>query len=144
MAGKDSSGPIPDRWMLVVKKQKDGSSLSYYTCPESGQKFYSYEDLMRYVNYANPSELSVYADDFHPLKPVRKSKKRANTPEPSEKISDSDDSIFALSPIAPLDDFLDEMSSVEFDKQSASGKTKLEKIPTPNEGCMGKAKKQKK
>lgn len=28
MADKDSSRPIPDRWMLVVKEQKDGSSLS--------------------------------------------------------------------------------------------------------------------
>ena len=28
MADKNSSRPIPDRWKLVVKEQKDGSSLS--------------------------------------------------------------------------------------------------------------------
>lgn len=47
--------------MLVVKEQKDGSSLSYYTCPESGQKFNTYEDLMRYVNYAKAAKLSIYS-----------------------------------------------------------------------------------
>ncbi|XP_038995513.1 uncharacterized protein LOC120119775 [Hibiscus syriacus] len=146
MADKDYSGPIPDRWMLVVKKQKDGSSLSYYICPESGQKFYSYEDLMRYVNYAQTAKLSIYAADFCPGKPSRRSKKRASWPEPSEKSSDSDDSTFELPDIAPLD-LLDEMSPAESEKQSASIKMKLERKAAPNEDCsgsMGKAKKQKK
>ncbi|XP_039048193.1 uncharacterized protein LOC120188885 [Hibiscus syriacus] len=146
MADEDSSGPIPDRWMLVVKKQKDGSSLSYYTCPESGQKFDSYEDLMRYVNYAQAAKLSMYAADFRPLKPSRRSNKRASRPEPSEKSLDSDDSTFELPEIAPIN-LLDEMSPAEFGKQSASSKMKLERKAAPNEDCsgsMGKAKKQKK
>ncbi|MBA0704432.1 hypothetical protein Golax_016687 [Gossypium laxum] len=159
MADKDSSRPIPDRWMLVVKEQKDGSSLSYYTCPESGQKFNTYEDLMRYVNYAKAAKLSIYSPDFCPRKPPRKPKKKASTPEVAQNVaekdkdkdsdsnSDSSDSTFELPPIASLE-FLDEWSSAESDKQSASGKKKLEKNHASNEGCssgnMGKAKKQKK
>ncbi|MFQ6619961.1 hypothetical protein Gotur_000762 [Gossypium turneri] len=161
MADKDSSRPIPDRWMLVVKEQKDGSSLSYYTCPESGQKFNTYEDLMRYVNYAKAAKLSIYSPDFCPRKPPRKPKKKASTPEVAQNVakkdkdsdsdsdldSDSSDSTFELPPIASLE-FLDEWSSAESDKQSASGKKKLEKSHASNEGCssgnMGKAKKQKK
>ncbi|KAL1060386.1 hypothetical protein V6Z11_1Z101900 [Gossypium hirsutum] len=137
--------------MLVVKEQKDGSSLSYYTCPESGQKFNTYEDLMRYVNYAKAAKLSIYSPDFCPRKPPRKPKKKASTPEDKDSDSDSDsdssDSTFELPPIASLE-FLDEWSSAESDKQSASGKKKLEKNHASNEGCssgnMGKAKKQKK
>ncbi|KAH1130066.1 hypothetical protein J1N35_001444 [Gossypium stocksii] len=159
MADKDSSRPIPDRWMLVVKEQKDGSSLSYYTCPESGQKFNTYEDLMRYVNYAKAAKLSIYSPDFCPRKPPRKPKKKASTAEVAQNVvekdkdkdsdsdSDSSDSTFELPPIASLE-FLDEWSSAESDKQSASGKKKLEKNHASSEGCsggnMGKAKKQKK
>ncbi|KAK8979904.1 hypothetical protein V6N11_066104 [Hibiscus sabdariffa] len=134
--GKDSPGQVPDLWKFIIKKQKDGSSLSYYVCQESGQKFYSYQDLMRYVNHAKATELSIYADDFVPLKTACKSKKRANTPEPNE-------SIFALPPITSLD-FLDDMSPAEFKMLSDSGKPKPEKNPTSSESCKGKAKKQKK
>lgn len=35
--------------------------LQYYSCPETGQKFYTYEDLMRYVNYAKAAKLSIYS-----------------------------------------------------------------------------------
>ncbi|PPD84239.1 hypothetical protein GOBAR_DD18816 [Gossypium barbadense] len=115
----------------------------YYTCPESGQKFNTYEDLMRYVNYAKAAKLSIYSPDFCPRKPPRKPKKKASTPE----VAQSNDSTFELPPIASLE-FLDEWSSAESDKQSASGKKKLEKNHASNEGCssgnMGKAKKQKK
>ncbi|KAE8724088.1 putative Homeodomain-like protein [Hibiscus syriacus] len=143
MADKESSGPIPDRWKLVVKKKKDGSNLSYYTCPESGQKFYSYEDLMRYVKYAKAAKLSIYADDFFPIKPARgrRSKKRASTPEPSaDSNSDSGDVTYKLPPIDQFDWFEDEPSLGESAKQFAYG-------GASNEGCssgMGDAKKQKK
>ncbi|GMJ01551.1 hypothetical protein HRI_003824300 [Hibiscus trionum] len=142
MADEDSSRPIPDRWMFVVKKKKDGSSLSYYTCPESGQKYYSYEDLMRYVNYAKVAKLSIYADDFCPRKPPRRSKKRASTPPPSENNSDSDDPPFEPTPLTEFD-WLNELSLTEFDKQSPFFNMDLEN-PTSNEGSssnMGKAKK---
>ncbi|KAK8630983.1 hypothetical protein V6N13_079751 [Hibiscus sabdariffa] len=141
--GKGSPEQVPDLWKFVVKKQKDGSSLSYYTCHESGQKFYSYADLMRYVKHAKATELSIYADDFVPLKTARRSKKRANTSEPSEKILDLDESIFELPPITSLD-FLDDMTPAEFERLSTSGKPKPEKNPTSNESGKGKAKKQKK
>ncbi|XVF33382.1 hypothetical protein REPUB_Repub17cG0163700 [Reevesia pubescens] len=150
MADKDSSKPMPDRWTLVVKEKKDGSSLSYYTCPESGQKFYTYEDLMRYVTYAKAAKLSIYSPDFRPITRRRGSKNKASMPDVDqiEKSSDSDDSTFELPTIASLE--LMEVASpgpAESDKQSASGKKKLEKSRASSEGCSsnkGKAKKQKK
>ncbi|XWS77092.1 hypothetical protein CRYUN_Cryun01aG0232600 [Craigia yunnanensis] len=139
MADKNSSRPIPDRWMLVVKEQKDGSSLSYYTCPESGQKFYTYEDLMRYVNYAKAAKLSIYSPDFCPIGRRGKPKKKAIMPDLDqiEISSDSEDSTFELPTITSL-----ELMEV------ASSPSHADKHPTSsNEGCSSdkrKAKKQKK
>ncbi|XP_022757238.1 uncharacterized protein LOC111304694 [Durio zibethinus] len=145
---KNSPGPIPDHWTLVVKEQKDGSSLSYYTCPESGQKFYTYEDLMRYVNYAKAAKLSIYSPDFRPRNQPRKPKKKVSMPdlEQIEISSDSEDSIFELPSIASLE-FMEVASPAQSSKQSSSGKMKAKKTRASNEGCSsnkGKAKKQKK
>ncbi|XVE77083.1 hypothetical protein DITRI_Ditri13aG0033500 [Diplodiscus trichospermus] len=149
MADKDLSRPIPDHWRLVAKEQKDGSRLSYYTCPESGQKFYTYEDLMRYVNYAKAAKLSIYSPDFRPRNQPRRSKKKASTPDldQSEKSSDSEDSMFKLPSIASLELMEETSSPAPSEKPSAAtGKIKLENRAS-NEGCSlnkGKAKKQKK
>ncbi|XWS46040.1 hypothetical protein CRYUN_Cryun14cG0030600 [Craigia yunnanensis] len=153
MADKNSSRPIPDRWTLVVKEQKDGSSLSYYTCPESGQKFYTYEDLMRYVNYAKAAKLSIYSPDFHPRNGRRRPKKKASMPDLDqiEKSSDSEDSTFKLPSITSLELMEVASSPAQSDKESAtSGKMKFSNRAS-NEGCSSnkgkgkaKAKKQKK
>ncbi|KAK8501414.1 hypothetical protein V6N13_016136 [Hibiscus sabdariffa] len=145
MADKNSPGPIPDRWQLVEKPQKDGSSLLYYTCLESGQKYYSYEDLMRYVNYAKAAKLSIYADDFCPLKPACKPRKRASTPESNEKIIDLDESTMELSRNDSFQ-WISEMIMEESVNQFGFEKMKLENNPASNEGCsssMGNGKKQK-
>ncbi|XP_017969536.1 PREDICTED: uncharacterized protein LOC18614199 isoform X2 [Theobroma cacao] len=145
---ENSSRPIPDRWMLVVKEQKGGSRRSYYSCPETGQKFYTYEDLMRYVNYAKAAKLSIYSPNFRPINP-RKPKKKASVPDVDqsavEKSSDSEDSTFKLPSIASLE-LMEVVSPSHSDKQSASGKSKLEN-QSSNEACSserGKGKKQKK
>ncbi|KAK9006609.1 hypothetical protein V6N11_018946 [Hibiscus sabdariffa] len=146
-AFKNNNSPrqIPDRWKLVKKPQKDGSSLLYYTCPESGQKYYSYEDLMRYVNYAKAAKLSIYADDFCPLKPARQPKKRASTPESNEKSLDLDESTMELSRNDSFE-WVREMIMEESVAQFGLEKMKLENNPASNEGCsssMGNGKKQK-
>ncbi|KAK8557797.1 hypothetical protein V6N13_008182 [Hibiscus sabdariffa] len=146
MADKNSPGPIPYRWELVEKNQKDGSSLLYYTCLESGQKYYSYEDLMRYVNYAKAAKVSIYSDDFCPLKHARKPKKRASTPESNEKRLDLDESTMELSR-PPIHSFgwISEMMEDSVN-QFGFDKMKLENNPGSNEGCsssMGNGKKQK-
>ncbi|PKI45402.1 hypothetical protein CRG98_034207 [Punica granatum] len=38
--------------------------FKHYLCPATGQHFYTYEDMMRYVTYAKLWELSIYAPDF--------------------------------------------------------------------------------
>ncbi|WRX11361.1 hypothetical protein QQP08_003848 [Theobroma cacao] len=111
---ENSSRPIPDRWMLVVKEQKGGSRRS----------------------------------NFRPINP-RKPKKKASVPDVDqsavEKSSDSEDSTFKLPSIASLE-LMEVVSPSHSDKQSASGKSKLEN-QSSNEACSserGKGKKQKK
>ncbi|XVF79999.1 hypothetical protein PTKIN_Ptkin15bG0035200 [Pterospermum kingtungense] len=148
MADNDSSRQIPERWKLVIKEQKDGSCISYYTCPESGQKFSTYEDLMRYVNYAKAAKLSIYSPDFRPRNTPRGPKKKASksVEEQTEGSSDSDDSMFKLPSIASLE--LPEVAiPTPSDQQSSSGQMKTKNRPA-NEGCSsgsnkGKGKKQK-
>ncbi|XVE73909.1 hypothetical protein DITRI_Ditri11bG0156400 [Diplodiscus trichospermus] len=143
MANKDSSKPIPERWMEVSKEKRDGSIVSYYICPESGQKFNTYEDLMRYVNYAKAAKLSIYSPNFRPIGQCKPKEKAGILDiDLNEKSSGSEDYAFELpSPLEPMEVASPGLS----DKQSVSGKTKLGNQAS-NEGCSsskGKGKKQK-
>ncbi|XP_061997477.1 uncharacterized protein LOC133715123 isoform X1 [Rosa rugosa] len=71
MEDKNSSGPIPDGWDVKTERQKDGSEIPCYWCPRSGQHFYTYKDMMRYVEYAQKNQLSIYSPDFQTMK-IRK------------------------------------------------------------------------
>ncbi|KAB1214421.1 hypothetical protein CJ030_MR5G003231 [Morella rubra] len=64
MSDQNSSLTIPSGWILRNEIQKDGSTLSYYFCEATGQLFGTYDDLMRYVNYAREAMVSVYSPDF--------------------------------------------------------------------------------
>ncbi|KAM2264591.1 hypothetical protein ACFXTI_040735 [Malus domestica] len=50
------------------------------TCVLTGQHFSTYEDLMRYVNYAKEKKLSIYAPDFKINKLKRKRIRMRNKP----------------------------------------------------------------
>ncbi|OMO78643.1 hypothetical protein CCACVL1_14240 [Corchorus capsularis] len=166
MADENSSKPIPDRWLFVKKAQKDGSliasshwcwkgwglitdleTLKFYTCPETGQKFYSYEDLIRYVKYAEGAKLSIYSPDFvagvNPRKPKKKASSSDVDDEEDEPVesSDSDDSMFELPTIASLD--LLGVTGSETEKEAASGKEKS-KNRASNEACSSSGHKDKK
>ncbi|XP_022770367.1 uncharacterized protein LOC111313835 [Durio zibethinus] len=142
MADKNSLMRVPEHWTLVVKEQEDGSSLSYYTCLASGQKFYSYEDLMRYVNYAKAAKLSIYSPDFSPIK----QKAKASRPD-FDRIdisSDSEDSASKLPSVAS-NEVMEVASPAHSVKQSLTGKMKFENRASNGECSSSgvKAKKQK-
>ncbi|KAL6130879.1 hypothetical protein ACLB2K_069257 [Fragaria x ananassa] len=67
MENKNSSGPIPDGWEAKTEQQKDGSEVQCYWCP-SGQHFFTYADMMRYIAYAQNDKLSIYSPDFQTVK----------------------------------------------------------------------------
>ncbi|XP_050143460.1 uncharacterized protein LOC126619202 [Malus sylvestris] len=73
MEDKNLEKPIPEGWEL----KDEGSKTSHYLCPATGQHFSTYEDLMRYVNYAKENKLSIYAPDckFNKLKRKRRKNK---------------------------------------------------------------------
>ncbi|XP_010544697.1 PREDICTED: uncharacterized protein LOC104817277 isoform X1 [Tarenaya hassleriana] len=64
-AEENSRRPIPDGWRLVKGTKKNGTHYSYYICPETKQRFSSYENLMRYVHYAEVALVSIYSPYFH-------------------------------------------------------------------------------
>lgn len=72
---ENSLKPIPERWELVVNGEKDGRKLSYYLCRETGQHFYSYENLIRYVNHAKEAKISIYSPNFEENKLKKRSAK---------------------------------------------------------------------
>lgn len=72
MGDKPSDTPIPDGWKFKSEVRKDGSTSSCYWCPATGQHFFTYEDLMRYVTYAKGAKLSIYAPDFNSNKTRKK------------------------------------------------------------------------
>ncbi|KAJ7951104.1 ATPase 10, plasma membrane-type-like protein [Quillaja saponaria] len=61
-------GPIPSGWSFKIVVLKDGSRSPCYYCPETGQHFYSYNELTRYVNYAMEAQLGIYALNYKSLK----------------------------------------------------------------------------
>lgn len=136
MAHKDTSRPIPEHWTLVIEDQKDGSSISFYTCPDTGQRFNTYEDLIRYVNYAKAAKLSIYSPDFRPLSPPRRRRKKKACEPVEEQIEvslNSDDSTFNLPSITSLE-LVEVASPAASDQQSSSGQMKTKK-QAANEGC---------
>lgn len=60
----DASKPVPEHWKLVIQKRKNRPAISVYKCEETGQQFYKYEDMMRYVNYAKQAKLGIYSPNF--------------------------------------------------------------------------------
>ncbi|XP_061340189.1 uncharacterized protein LOC133286754 [Gastrolobium bilobum] len=71
MAPKRDARPIPTGWTLETEVQKDGSKLSFYYCPGTGQHFFTYSDLMRYVEYAKNAGVGIYSPSFKSLKRKR-------------------------------------------------------------------------
>ncbi|XP_021290677.1 uncharacterized protein LOC110421405 [Herrania umbratica] len=58
------SDSIPEGWVLDTMVKDDGTQVQCYLCPPTDQRFYTYEDLMRYVRYAKQAKVSIYADNF--------------------------------------------------------------------------------
>lgn len=83
MKDENSSNPIPDGWEFKTEHLKDGSETSYYWCPRSGQHFFTYEDLLRYVKYAKEAQFSIYSPDFHSMKLRKKANWFPRTNKPS-------------------------------------------------------------
>ncbi|XWS35167.1 hypothetical protein CRYUN_Cryun21dG0102600 [Craigia yunnanensis] len=61
---KVSPGPIPEGWVLSTELKNDGTEVKCYLCPPTEQRFYTYEDLMRYVRYAKAAKVSIYHPNF--------------------------------------------------------------------------------
>ncbi|XVF37950.1 hypothetical protein REPUB_Repub20aG0055400 [Reevesia pubescens] len=61
---KVSPGPIPEGWVLSTELKDDGTEIKCYLCPPTEQRFYTYEDLMRYVRYAKKAKVSIYDPNF--------------------------------------------------------------------------------
>ncbi|XVF84596.1 hypothetical protein PTKIN_Ptkin17bG0050000 [Pterospermum kingtungense] len=60
---KVSPGPIPQGWLLV-SETNNGVDVECYLCPKTEQRFYDYEDLMRYVRYAEANKVPIYDPNF--------------------------------------------------------------------------------
>ncbi|KAL5859780.1 hypothetical protein ACOSQ4_001076 [Xanthoceras sorbifolium] len=57
------SQPTHD-WKFETGATEEESHFSRYVCSETGQHFYTYNGMMRYVNYARESQLPVYVPSF--------------------------------------------------------------------------------
>ncbi|KAL5863562.1 hypothetical protein ACOSQ3_001076 [Xanthoceras sorbifolium] len=53
----NSPWPIPEGWKFETKTTKDGSQFSSYVCLATGEHFYTYEGMMRCVNYTRETLL---------------------------------------------------------------------------------------
>ncbi|XP_008235480.1 PREDICTED: uncharacterized protein LOC103334313 [Prunus mume] len=71
MASKNDSLEIPDGWVLNTRVEEDGTEVKGFLCPETGQEFSTYQDLMRYVRYAKAAQLSIYSPDSNFMKAKR-------------------------------------------------------------------------
>ncbi|KAH1256152.1 hypothetical protein GmHk_03G006369 [Glycine max] len=60
------------------------SILPFYYCPSTGKRFYSYSDLMCYVNYAKKTKLGLYALGTELLKRKRTENDTTPVPEPKK------------------------------------------------------------
>ncbi|CAK8533267.1 unnamed protein product [Lathyrus sativus] len=56
----DESPTIPTGWDVKSEVQKNGSIKRSYYCPDTGQNFYTYPNLIRYVNYAKRYQVGAY------------------------------------------------------------------------------------
>ncbi|KAL5061974.1 hypothetical protein RYX36_023711 [Vicia faba] len=58
---KGDEGPtIPTGWSVKSEVQKNGPIKRSYYCPDTGQHFYTYPNLIRYVNYAKRNQVGAY------------------------------------------------------------------------------------
>ncbi|TKY63866.1 suppressor protein SRP40 [Spatholobus suberectus] len=86
MEPKTESEPIPTGWTLETEVLSDGSKAPFYYCPYTGQHFYSYSDLMRYVDYAKKAKLGIYAPG---MKSLQKKSTENDTPVPQPRKTSS-------------------------------------------------------
>ncbi|GLT84535.1 hypothetical protein SLE2022_027600 [Rubroshorea leprosula] len=146
MADENSSKPVPEHWKLVVEKKRNGSEILVYTCQETGQKFYTYEDLMRYVKYAKSAKLGVYSPYFD--QQSSNSKKTAGSSYVDESDNESSGSKYSdpdLPHIASLE-LVPADKKASMDKHSGSEeKTRLEEETScPSEASTTQDNKKKK
>ncbi|PQQ08039.1 uncharacterized protein Pyn_01348 [Prunus yedoensis var. nudiflora] len=71
MASKNDSLEIPEGWVLKTRVEENGTEVKGFLCPETGQEFSTYQDLMRYVRYAKAAQLSIYSPDSNFMKAKR-------------------------------------------------------------------------
>ncbi|KAL3519022.1 hypothetical protein ACH5RR_021611 [Cinchona calisaya] len=67
--GKAGKCQLPEGWTLVQERNRDGEIVKCYT-NAIGQKFFTMEDLLGYVDYAKRQQLSIYKPGFDPSKIV--------------------------------------------------------------------------
>ncbi|XP_027102525.2 uncharacterized protein [Coffea arabica] len=61
----DEEPQLPEGWRVVDHEKCNGEVVKCYT-NVIGQKFFTMEDLMRYVAYAKREQISIYKPGFHP------------------------------------------------------------------------------
>ncbi|GAA0151028.1 hypothetical protein LIER_37221 [Lithospermum erythrorhizon] len=81
MAPNDSS--IPKGWWMIEETGANGKTVKCYK-NETGQRFYTMEDLKHYVAYAKKNELSIYSPNYKSPK-ARKGKKTKKLEPKKEK-----------------------------------------------------------
>ncbi|KAK2407148.1 hypothetical protein QL285_042802 [Trifolium repens] len=84
MAPKSKEGPrmgdesppngeeIPTGWSVKSEVENDGTIIKTYYCPDTGQEFYTYPTLIRYVDYAKKNKIGIYTPAL--FKSIRKQK----------------------------------------------------------------------
>ncbi|XP_027109781.1 uncharacterized protein [Coffea arabica] len=80
----DEEPQIPEGWRVVDHEKRNGEVVKCYT-NVIGQKFFTMEDLMRYVAFAKRKQISIYEPGFHPAQ-------LADTSSEDEWESSEDDS----------------------------------------------------
>ncbi|KAL3536859.1 hypothetical protein ACH5RR_000225 [Cinchona calisaya] len=80
---KISETPLPQKWRLVHLEKPDGEIVKCYT-NDIGQKFFTMEDLLRYVAYAEREKVSIYKPGFDKLQ-------LPDTPSESEGLDSSEE-----------------------------------------------------
>ncbi|GAU29220.1 hypothetical protein TSUD_362100, partial [Trifolium subterraneum] len=59
---------IPTGWSVKSEVEKDGTITTTYYCPDTGQEFYTYPSLMRYVRYAKTKKTGIYTPLFKSIR----------------------------------------------------------------------------
>ncbi|PNY15585.1 hypothetical protein L195_g012284 [Trifolium pratense] len=59
---------IPTGWSVKLEVEKDGTITTTYYCPDTGQEFYTYPSLIRYVDYAKKNKIGIYGPVFKSIR----------------------------------------------------------------------------